>query len=76
MAKTIKLACPYCKSTDIYAVGKSKKGFSAGKAVAGALLTGGIGLIAGFSGKNGKMMYCCSNCNKSFKESKAKKITL
>lgn len=41
--------CPKCNSTQITA---NKKGFSGGKAAAGAILTGGIGLLAGTIGKN------------------------
>ena len=40
-----KLYCPFCGSSQLTA---NKKGFGAGKAVAGAVLTGGVGLLAGF----------------------------
>ena len=39
-----KLYCPNCGSSQLTA---NKKGFGAGKAVTGAILTGGIGLLAG-----------------------------
>ena len=40
--KEDKLYCPFCGSSQLTA---NKKGFRAGKAVAGAVLTGGVGLI-------------------------------
>lgn len=49
-----KLYCPHCGSSQLVA---NKKGFGAGKAVTGALLTGGIGLLAGFIG-SGKVKDC------------------
>lgn len=45
------IRCPRCKSTNIPVLGQKRKGFSAGKALGGAFLTGGIGLLAGFAGK-------------------------
>ena len=53
-----KLYCPNCGSSQLVA---NKKGFGAGKAVAGALLTGGIGLLAGFIG-SGKVKVTCLKC--------------
>ena len=38
------IRCPKCGSNQLHA---DKKGFSGKKAVAGAALTGGIGLLAG-----------------------------
>jgi len=38
------IKCPRCQSSQ---VAVNKKGFSGGKALAGATLTGGIGLLAG-----------------------------
>ncbi|MES5423452.1 hypothetical protein ABVL66_12960 [Lacticaseibacillus paracasei] len=64
MGRAIK--CPYCRSTDIQFMQNNRKGFSAGKAAAGALLTGGIGIIAGFAGKKGKNQFICNNCHKTF----------
>lgn len=46
-----KIKCPKCRSTDVEFMSNNRKGFSAGKAAAGAVLTGGIGLLAGFAGK-------------------------
>lgn len=60
MAKDMK--CPKCKSTNIQVLGNDRKAFSVGKAVGGALLTGGIGAIAGFAGKKGKYEVFCTNC--------------
>lgn len=53
-----KLYCPNCGSSQLVA---NKKGFGAGKAVAGALLTGGVGLLAGFIG-SGKVKVTCLKC--------------
>lgn len=50
--------CPKCHSSNIQF---SKQGFSVGKAVIGGILTGGIGAIAGFHGRNrlkGKCLKC------------------
>ncbi len=33
----------------------NRKGFSTGKAIGGAVLTGGVGAIAGFAGKKEKI---------------------
>jgi hypothetical protein len=45
----MKVTCPKCGSDQITS---SKKGFSGKKAVAGAVLTGGIGILAGTLGSN------------------------
>ena len=50
--------CPKCGSEDVTAM---KKGFSGGKAVAGAVLTGGVGLLAGLHG-SGKIKVACLAC--------------
>lgn len=50
--------CPKCNSTQITA---QKHGFSAGKAVAGAVLTGGVGVLAGLHGSN-NIDITCLNC--------------
>ena len=53
-----KLYCPYCGSSQLVA---NKKGFGAGKAITGAILTGGVGLLAGFIG-SGKVKVTCLKC--------------
>jgi tellurium resistance protein TerD len=58
--------CPKCKSTQITA---GNKGFSAGKAVAGAVLTGGVGLLAGFLGSK-KVMVTCLKCGHKWEAGK------
>lgn len=52
------LQCPKCGSNQLTA---DKKGFSGKQAVAGAVLTGGIGLLAGTIGSN-KVMITCLAC--------------
>jgi DNA-directed RNA polymerase subunit RPC12/RpoP len=56
------IRCPKCNSemVEIY-----RKGFGAGKALAGAVITGGIGLLAGFIGSN-KATAVCLACGKRF----------
>ncbi|MGJ1006906.1 hypothetical protein [Enterococcus gallinarum] len=56
-----KIKCPKCRSTDVEFMSNNRKGFSAGKAAAGAVLTGGIGLLAGFAGKKAKMNSSAGN---------------
>jgi len=58
-----KLYCPHCGSSNLTA---NKKGFGAGKAITGAVLTGGIGLVAGFIG-SGKVRITCLKCGKQMK---------
>lgn len=61
------LKCPKCGSHEIQFVGNKRKGFSVGKAVGGAVLTGGIGTLAGFAGGKGKKNeFVCMNCGKTF----------
>jgi len=50
--------CPKCASTSLSA---NKKGFGIGKAVVGAAVTGGIGLVAGNIGAK-KVRITCLNC--------------
>jgi predicted RNA-binding Zn-ribbon protein involved in translation (DUF1610 family) len=57
------IRCPRCGSTQITA---NKKGFSGKKAVAGAVLTGGIGLLAGTIGSK-KIIITCLSCGKEFR---------
>lgn len=58
--------CPYCKSTDVEFMAQQRKGFSIGKAAAGTILTGGVGVLAGFAGKKGKKEWHCKNCGAVF----------
>lgn len=55
------MKCPKCQSSQLTA---QKKGFSGKKAVAGALLTGGVGLLAGTIGQNDIEITCLSCGNK------------
>lgn len=64
MAKKVK--CPKCKSLNVQMMGQDKKGFSIGKAIGGALLTGGYGALAGFAGKKGKYDVFCGDCGHRF----------
>lgn len=57
------IKCPKCGSSQISA---NKKGFSAGKAVAGAIVAGGIGLAAGGIGSD-KVIITCLKCGHQFK---------
>lgn len=49
--------CPRCRSTQLTA---NKKGFGLGKAAAGGLLLGPVGLLGGFLG-SGKVKITCLN---------------
>lgn len=53
--------CPKCRIGYMTSVGQRTGGFSGGKAVAGAVLLGPIGLAAGALGKK-KTMYMCQKC--------------
>lgn len=64
------IVCPVCKSKDVTT---SKKGFSGKKAVAGAVLTGGIGLLAGTIGSNRVMLYC-NKCGNRFTNKEAEVV--
>lgn len=58
-----KIKCPKCSSTQLTS---DKKGFSGKKALAGAVLTGGIGLLAGTIG-SGNLIISCLKCGNQFK---------
>lgn len=64
------LVCPYCDSRELHA---EQKGFSGGKALAGAVLLGGVGLLAGTLGSK-DVRITCLKCGKSFKAGDAKVI--
>nr|DAF67703.1 MAG TPA: RNA polymerase-like protein [Caudoviricetes sp.] len=55
--------CPKCGSTNIHT---DKQGYSVGKGLAGSVLFGGIGLIAGAIGSN-KIRLTCRDCGCQFK---------
>lgn len=57
--------CPKCGSTNL---GKTKRGFSTGKAVAAGMLTGflDVAAVAGAAGSN-KMINCCNECGHTWK---------
>jgi predicted nucleic-acid-binding Zn-ribbon protein len=57
-----KVRCPKCGSDQISG---GTKGFGAGKAVAGAVATGGIGLLFGFAGSK-KVVVNCLKCGNSW----------
>lgn len=57
------LVCPKCLSTQLHS---QHKGFSGGKALAGAVLTGGIGLLAGTIGSK-DIQVTCLKCGNKFK---------
>ncbi len=54
--------CPRCTSTYVTA---NKKGFGLGKAAAGGVLLGPVGLLGGMIGKN-KMTLYCMKCGHKF----------
>lgn len=57
--------CPKCGSTNL---GKTKRGFSTGRAVAAGMLTGflDVAAVAGAAGSN-KMVNCCNECGHTWK---------
>ena len=55
--------CPHCKAMDIH---PQQKGFSLGKAAAGALVAGPVGVVAGMHGASDEV-YKCNVCGKKFK---------
>lgn len=64
------LACPKCGSKELHS---NQKGFSGGKAVVGAVLTGGIGLLAGTIGSK-DIQITCLKCGNTFKAGEARII--
>lgn len=65
-----KIVCPKCGSDQITS---NKKGFSGKKAIGGAILTGGVGLLAGTLGSN-KVKITCLACGNEFKPGEGKII--
>ena len=63
---TPKFVCPKCKSPHITGI---KKGFGIGKALVGGVLTGGVGLLAGFLGSR-KVLVTCMQCGHSWEAGK------
>jgi tellurium resistance protein TerD len=61
------VACPKCKSEQVIA---GRKGFGAGKAVAGAVLLGPVGLAAGIFGRK-KVLVSCIACGHTWEAGKA-----
>lgn len=64
------IVCPKCSSSQLFA---NKKGFSGKKAVAGAILTGGVGLLAGTIGSN-KVKITCLSCGNVFNPGQGKPV--
>ena len=64
------ICCPYCGSRNLHS---DKKGFSGSKALAGSVLTGGIGLLAGTIGSK-NVQITCLNCASTFKAGTTKTI--
>ncbi|WEV60884.1 hypothetical protein OZX68_01160 [Streptococcaceae bacterium ESL0729] len=64
------ISCPACHSINVSFMGNDRKSFSVGKAVAGAALTSGVGVLAGFAGKKGKNQWHCNNCGNTFETKK------
>lgn len=64
------LCCPKCGSRELHS---EHKGFSGGKALAGAILTGGIGLLAGTIGSKDTQITCLK-CAHKFKAGEAKVV--
>lgn len=61
MASRAPSCCPSCGSSRWKQVDSSNKGFSIGKAAAGAVLLGPVGLAGGALGKK-QATYCCQSC--------------
>lgn len=60
------LKCPRCKSIQLHA---GSKGFGLGKAAAGGLLLGPVGLLGGLIGSR-KVMITCLKCGHRWKAGK------
>ena len=63
-----KACCPKCHSQAIMPMGHKHKNVSLGKAAAGVMIFGGIGVAAGMLGKTEKKVeFYCTNCGNVFK---------
>lgn len=62
-ASSSSIRCPKCRCDQVTA---NKQGFGAGKALGGVVLTGGVGLLAGFIG-SGKVWITCLKCGHKWK---------
>jgi endogenous inhibitor of DNA gyrase (YacG/DUF329 family) len=62
------MCCPKCLSKDLHV---EQKGFSGGQALAGAVMVGGIGLLAGTMGSK-DVQVTCLKCGAKFKAGDAK----
>lgn len=60
------ITCPNCNSKNVSFLQQDKKAFSVKKAAAGAVLVGGVGTLAGFTGKKGNKQWHCQNCGNMF----------
>ncbi|MCK1225990.1 hypothetical protein [Streptococcus uberis] len=67
---SIPITCPYYRSKNVQFMQQDRKAFSIGKAAAGAVLTGGVGILAGFAGKKGKNNWYCADCGRVFQKKK------
>lgn len=65
------LCCPKCYSKELHS---EQKGFSGSKALAGALLTGGVGILAGTIGSK-EVTITCLKCGNKFKAGEALTIS-
>ncbi|HEY2748181.1 MAG TPA: hypothetical protein VGL86_26335 [Polyangia bacterium] len=66
MEDGLKHLCIHCGSADL-AYSDDKQGFGAGKAIAGALAFGPLGLVAGAINKNKRHVHVrCNGCLKTF----------
>jgi DNA-directed RNA polymerase subunit M/transcription elongation factor TFIIS len=63
------IKCPQCGSTQVTAY---RKGFGWGRALVGGVLTGGVGILAGFVGSR-DVQIVCLKCGKKFYPPKKKK---
>ncbi|MBQ7548538.1 MAG: hypothetical protein IJT03_02405 [Clostridia bacterium] len=61
-------SCPKCRALySLVPVSERRGGFSAGKAVAGAIIAGPVGIAAGALGKK-KTTYQCRKCGFTFEK--------